>query len=70
MLERVPGREVAIVVVKHDDLHLVVVLFDEAAERESEPFVGPHAPVHAVESPWRLVLVDLLAFNRRQTLLL
>lgn len=43
------------------DSHLVVVLFHEAAQRQTEALVRPDAPIHGVHRPWRLVLVDLLS---------
>lgn len=42
--------------------HLVVVLLHEAAQRQAKALVGPHAPVHGVDSPGRFIFVDLLPF--------
>ena len=42
---------------------LVVVLFDEASQRKAKPFVWSDAPIHAVHSPWRVVLVDFLQYK-------
>ena len=63
MIECAARGELAAVLVEHHDLHLVVVLLDEAAERQAEALVRPYAPIHAVQSPRRLVLVDLLALD-------
>uniref|UniRef100_A0A8W7P5R3 Uncharacterized protein n=1 Tax=Anopheles coluzzii TaxID=1518534 RepID=A0A8W7P5R3_ANOCL len=60
------GREqIRIHALRADDLHLVVVLLDEAAEGEPEALVRPHRPVHRVERPWGEIFVDLLALARR-----
>lgn len=53
--------ELAGFLVEADDLNFVVVLLDEAAQRQSEAFVGSHAPVHGVQRIRRDVLVDLFA---------
>lgn len=73
MLEGGHGRELARRLVKRDDLHAVAVLLDERAERQPERaaprrraaradarLARTHCPVHRVQRPRRLVLVDLL----------
>lgn len=42
--------------------HLVVVLLHEAAQRQAKALVRTHAPVHGVDGPGRLILIDLLPF--------
>ncbi len=45
-------------------IYLVGVLLNEGAKSKAELFVPSDGPVHGVDFPWRLVLVDLLALLR------
>ena len=54
------GLELGGLLVERHDLDAVVVLLHEGAQRQPEPLVRPQAPVHRVDRPGRLVLVDLL----------
>ena len=73
VLEGGHGLELAGRLVERHDLHAVRVLLEERAEREAEcaaprggtgganaGIAGTHCPVHRVQRPRRLVLVDLL----------
>ena len=67
MVERRLGGELSRLLVERDDLDFVVVLFDEGPEGQAEPLVRPHRPVHRVDLPRRLVLVNLLPLGRRSS---
>lgn len=64
MIEGALGAEFRGFLVEGYDLYLVVVFFDEAAKSESESLVGSDGPVHTIERPGRLVLVDFFPLRR------
>ena len=63
VLEAADFLELELLLVELDHAHRVAVLLLEAADGEPEALVCPHAPVHAVDEPWRGVRVDLLALG-------
>ena len=63
VLEAAAVDELVRLLVELDDAHRVVVLLLEGADRQPEPLIGTHTPVHPIDEPRCRVCVDLFALG-------